>query len=838
MVSRYILMIIKRISLFLYIFCLLITTIANIYSVDTITIFSPNYFEEESNEDEVIHFLDNELLMFEYCTDTPVEKDNVKLTCSDTKLNVNLSPVKSGPTENCHFYNYDLNELQCDNIEFELTYSTDNIVKGIKRDFQKQKESKVIEHILKENKESLSPLQLSYYLSTIVNLDEVESSEIEETYELLKNKRNNVNKCWEQNVCDIDITSEILMLLKVFGSYDSNSRLLKDGKNYLEKNLITNDNTLKDFLIDLDDPILDTNSSEISCIVQIDDLEDEDYDFNEDDKSLEDSLASTITFTCNETIDEVGFYVFDLEGDVEISKEYTNITTFTQTIDDFSCFGVSGKCKLESSLNTLLAYSSSIEGYSLVSSYLDNNLVESSSDSYLNTNDRIRDSGKYLFYKSDDSVLDFLKFKQNNDGSWGTEKNSEKVEKTIWATLGIKNIEGESEYVDDAKKWIYFNEPTVGWGDVKKNALAYAAIREQIKPYIKINPINIVKGSVNLTLANPTIFNLNDITVSFDSGLDEYISYTKNLGELSGNSNKNFTLVISPDLVGEKSGNMKIEGTESSGVTKTYINMPIKIIGTFNINYIAKNYTVTQDNYDVYLNFEVVGNSQANCSYTNPYTESIEKIILSKATSSIKLENSFLDDRDVNFNISCMSGGTEKLIPVNYKTNVIKKTFDTDIKEIVLTKYVDVDFDIISNSNVSEKITVELKGAYDGILLPTEEEFTLNPLQEKELNFIMGDTTFLEYLEGDQLNSQIILTGERGYQKIINIVREPTPGINDGDETSGGGLGLMGWISIVVLIVVIIFGGLVYYRYNQLKKLEKDAQEQVNDESDEEIYLE
>ena len=90
-----------------------------------------------------------------------------------------------------------------------------------------------------KNYEELDSLDLSYYLTVLKDLEK-NTKKIEDVYNKLKNDRDNNEKCWPSNSCDLTETSEILFNLKMSGQ-DPKSRLLQDGKIYLESKSLNED---------------------------------------------------------------------------------------------------------------------------------------------------------------------------------------------------------------------------------------------------------------------------------------------------------------------------------------------------------------------------------------------------------------------------------------------------------------------------------------------------------------------------------------------------------------------------------------------------------------------
>lgn len=817
-----------RVVIFLLIFTLFQINLA--FS-DSLEVLSPNYFEEQKNVYEDIHFLKNELLSFIFCSET--EPSNVVATISCNNENKEIDILKHLGKKNCYYSNYDLAQTSCQDFSLDISYKVNNKEKKIRRNFVEQIESKLINHVLTSDIDTLEPLDLSYYLTVLSEVETINGQNTQEAYEKLKNIRDNGNKCWPKSNCDISKTTEILTNVKISG-YELDTRILDDGKTYLQKKTISNNNTPLGFLIDIDDPMFDSNSTSATCTITIDGDEDE-YEFDEDNLDYESDVSETIIFSCNETIEIIEFNLFDLSGKVADIVELVNKTGFTYNVEDFSCLGESRVCSYVDTINSLITYGNNIDFSSELITYVENQIDSSNSEVYIDSSDTYRDTGKYLYFKNNNDLKDYLKFKQNNDGSWGSQKNSDKIEKTVWSILGLERIESNSEYVRDGKKWIYYNEPTTGWGDIKKNSLAYLAIKEQIKPYVKISAKNKIEGVELFTIKNPTIFELRDLQIELDKEIIENVLFLENIGDIGSEETLTFNLSVSSNLAAAKTGLMTITGVNSKGKRVDLVKLPITIDGNFNIEYVKEDYVVSQEDDSIKIKTVIPSGYNAACEVVDPFTTLKTPVLLSSANPNIVFRNVNLDEGEFETVLNCKVGEQNVELDIKFSVTVVKKILQTSVEEIVMDRYKDVQFEILSLSDEDLKLNLEVTDAYGGILIPVDDEvITLKARESKKLKFIMGDTTFLE-LVGEGVKGSIKLSTKEGYVKEVPIVREAT-GANDNlnlEEKEGKSFWY--WAIIMVVTVIISFLGLVLYRYRQLQ-LEKENETDADHEDDENIF--
>lgn len=829
-------MISTRFRIIFLIIIVLILNINSIYSA-TLNINHPNYFEKE--EGKTIKYLDNELLSFEFCEDEDIKKISAKLTCNqDNNINAELELFPNYEKSNCYFSNYELNNFQCDSSKLEIKYISESKEHIISQNLEKEKESNVLKYIFDSDISTLDTEKLSYYTLATSIAESTSSKKTTKAYQELKNQRNNGNKCWPKDDCDVSTTNNILLNLKLSG-FENDNRLIEDGKNYLEKRIISSENYPLKILINFDDPLLETNTTEINCDLTFDDQTD-DYVLDENYKDISLKINNDLTVSCDTIVDEIDFYLFDLDGNMQFHEEYLNKTSFTYEFEDFACLGIGGSCNYEDSISPLILYGTDFEKSDLISDYINSKITEDSNERYVNTANLFQDMGKYLYYDDDTDMLNYLKFKQNNDGSWGSGKNSDRVEKTFWSILGIEKNEGsESENVKDAKNWLFENEPTYGWGDIKLNTLSYYSLQDKIKPRLTINKVNNDKGVISFKIANPSVFNINHIEISFSDSISSSVSFSTNIDSLK--SEEEGIINVSANEVTERSsGYLYVKGYNEKEELLNLISIPLNLEGTLDIQ-IEKQEWITMGPDDTFFEISptVLGKGNVTCNYYNPLEFLNSQFTVSNKEPKFKINNNDKEEGNYNFSFDCNLNGVSKIINTTYYIDALTKEFGAEPREFVMDKFKDVEFEIDSLDGESHEITVSVSNVYDSILVPVEEEFTLYPGVTKEVKLIMGDTTFLELLDKSQLEGYVLLQSSSGYELKVPIVTSPTDlSLNSGSNNNES-YSIGQWIFIMVLVLVIAFIALIAFRYRQLKLEEEEQKKTSNNEEDDDfVYLE
>lgn len=799
-------------------FIFIITIVTNIFAADdTLEIYSPNYFSEQNNVYDDIHYLQNEHLSFKFCTNERVENLNFNLVCpSETKnIAVNDYILSKG----CYFSNYNLENISCTDFSLEINYELDNKEKHLKRTFKEQKQSMLINHILGQDYTLLNPIDLSYYLIVLTNLESKESKKSEEIYDILKNVRNNENKCWASSSCKLVDTTLILRNL-IMAGYNLNTRLLEDGKIYLERKLINNEKNPTKFLIQIENDF--KNNSEVDCKLKIDNENQKTYIFDNETLNLTKQSSNKIEFTCNESVDLISLSIYNLQGNIYKTTDYENVNTLTYDLDKFACLGESNTCDFTNNLNSLITYSTNIEDSPDVEKYLNSYVETTNEQSYINTgNSKYEDTGKYLYYKSNPEIINYLKFKQNNDGSWGDNSRYDKITQTAWSVLGIQKIESSSEYVKDGKKWIYYNEPTTGWGSVEKNTLAYLAIKEQIKPYLKINTKNSIKDNTEFVIENPTIYELKDIKIEFSEDINKYLSYNENIGNLEGENFLVFNVSVDDTFFGKLTGEMTITGIDGKNSKLTLIKIPINIEGPMPFSINEKPYMVSEDFKNIEL--EIINNIEsfnANCNYKNPFNEKNEETNLTELSKSITVLNDDMKTGDFEINMNCKVGETDFNFPLKVNVQKSETNFKIEEEKAIITDITDFKITLTSTSEEKQTITIEIIGDYKNLIEPTETEKIIAANDVREIYFKITNPTLLEAL-GNNSKSEILIKSQNGYAKKIPIE------VNMSSVKKENKSYLLYIVIGIILIFVIV---ILVLRYLRSKGNEGNNQNYTNDD--------
>jgi hypothetical protein len=585
---------------------------------------------------------DKEDLLFYVCPNTEVSNVQASLICKETFKFISLDTIDW--KDKCYLSKYDLEDINCENLQILFEYKEKNQQIKLTKDVKIGKNSNILGYILNRQNANggfdQNPLYTTYAIWAMSNYKDIYTNEIEAALSWLKFNRDETNKCWPKNNCEITTTSQILFLLKDAG-FDEDYRIVNDAKIWIEKNqnylnndlwkiridasdvyvkdnakcnitynnIITQKNITmntayelnisvsnnKDIKIDCDQEVQTTMYDQFGAVVYSKDQKNLNYhigdacwgiqhfqtckeysndnfvkydiniDANDDymytDMNItitnDTSVACTIQYGGQLATFQVPSnrsYDYNLlvnqEDDIIINCNYfTKISVYNEDyqtlISNISrniTYKIKNNCDLTNrytscdvkATSAAIAAGSDSETANLAYNWMINNSKEDVVGRYIVSKD-IYANELFVLATPNSSietgmpVIEWLKFNQNNDGSWGySTKIRENLIETIYGALALSkyNTSASKEIIDDAKQWIRDYEPDLGWGDVEKDALAFWAVKDQIKPFIKTNPeiISVNQDEIQVNLINPTDFNIKDISFEFTDGLDDFVS--------------------------------------------------------------------------------------------------------------------------------------------------------------------------------------------------------------------------------------------------------------------------------------------------------------------------
>jgi len=477
-------------------------------------------------------YLSVEDLVFYTC----IEERGIPVTstviCLDDNSFKDIDVVRWLDDENCYMGTYDLDSKNCRQLLIQSEYVKDDEVMTIQREIKVNRLSSVLDLVTKNQysdggwKDSVATASGVWVLS---NYKEIYDDELALGIDWLKLSRNNDEKCWPEEDCSVRTTAKILAYLTQADLNDT-YRVMHDGKVFLENN--------HNFYTDEDVWSLDIEpleSGTTNCLVSYMDV------MNEDNFSMEQGTVTSfeiepvageqlyvicdLNFRANLTADGVD-QVFIYEGD--------NMT-YNIPKNCWSNDAKWGECDL---MTTLYATMTNIsqDNRELALDYLRGELVRERSGEQSLEHD-INLTALMAYLDDNDNVTGWLRYRQNNDGSWGNSSDMKNVITTGYALLGLlaSGFNRTHEVIEDAESWV--NEREIeftlnatedyeAWNSTEKNALAFIVLRNNARPVIKTDPMLVLidKQDVDIEIFNPTTFDLEELSFEFSDNLKDVLT--------------------------------------------------------------------------------------------------------------------------------------------------------------------------------------------------------------------------------------------------------------------------------------------------------------------------
>ena len=563
----------------------------------------------------------------------------------------------------------------------------------------------------------------------------------------------------------------------------------------------------------------------LTCDVEIDDNNPRTIEFEDNDELIVDSYSakSSVEFSCDDNLENIESYVLDKFNRKQLKTEVESDNEISFSIpSDFSkynCIGDENTCDQDATIYTLMTFDS-IENKNELTTYMDSLLEKQEEFPLIQTSNKYEDAGKFLLFNSNNEIVESLKFLQNNDGSWGDGNDEEILKGTIWSKMGLLEREKNSEHITDATNWIYEEEPTIGWNTLELNALAYLGIKEQVKPYLTVESFNTIEEKTNISIKNPTIFNLENLKVSFTGGLRNNILFKENLGQLNSNQKLDLTLTPRNNLKEKVSGTIIISGMYNEKNTQL-LEVPFSLEQNklFNIDDEEIFYTQGEDQISIPITHNTNQEYFFTCSFTSQLSSAVQEVFIDESTEEFKVSNANGITGATPITLDCSAEQQSTTISKNIEITQIEKTFEVLDQSILINSISDKAVSLQNMLDSRQLISFQLSDNLIPYLsLPESNKmFALNETREM---FIVVNSSQFEDLN-TSVNGELKILGNQ-YSTTIPLEISKSP-----EETQG-----VNWILWIIILVTIGFIILVIIRYRKLQEGEEDESFYQDEEED------
>jgi len=477
-------------------------------------------------------YLSVEDLVFYTCIEEKGIPVKSTVICLDDNSFKDVDVIRWIDDENCYMSTYDLDEKDCGQILIQSEYLKDEEVVTLQQEIKVNRLSSILDLVTRNQysdggwKDSVHTASGVWVLS---NYPEIYDDELALGMDWLKLNRDNTDKCWPKEDCSVRTTAKILAYLTQAG-FNSSYRIIHDGLVYLKHQ---HNFYLEDDLWNLSMSPYSTGNT--SCVISYQEV------INEDNFSME--YGSISNYQIEPAPGEKLYVICDGNFKANLTA-VANEQVFIYEGDNLSytipnnCWSNDlkwGECDL---MTTLFATMTNISerNRELALDYLAEELiVERSGEKSLGRLDN--QSSLYTYLADDPNVTSWVRYRQNNDGSWGNNTGMDNVIPTGYGLLGLlgSGFNRTNEVIEDAEEWVNEREieftlnvtkDYTAWNSTEKNALAFIVLKNNARPVIKSDPqlVIIDKQETEIEIFNPTTFDYREITFGFSENLEEILT--------------------------------------------------------------------------------------------------------------------------------------------------------------------------------------------------------------------------------------------------------------------------------------------------------------------------
>jgi len=766
---------------------------------------------------------------------TCIEEDTLvksSVLCVDNNNFEDVVVTKWEEEDNCFIGSFNLEGFTCKHLKIQSEYIKNNENIKLVKELRINKFTSVLDKIVdtqysdggwKDSLDTASGIHALAHFKDIYNI------ELDKAMDWLKLNRNEDMKCWPKGKCSITKTANILALLTISDYYDTR-RILNDGRNWLQKkqNYYEEDDK---WTLNIDDVadgatlalvgygkvLLDENftipangSKNYTFEVQTDKeliiIADENVNLNltnaDGDLVYEyfgDNLTYKIPGPCwspifkGEVCDKKTS-AFSLVSDLPKEYKQRGIEWMSEHLTKSEFFGLFfGDDEDDVLTSSLFLYTAYDKEYLRESKKSKNTLTDDEEE-------------------QQDLVINWLLYKQNNEGSWGSGSISKKV---IPSSLSVQALmqngfNRTAESIEDAEEWTSDNEKTINSTDTQALGAAFYILRNNARPLLISRPgvIEITKKDFDMELHNPTTFNLLDLNYELSENLEQILDVeTKQV--ISAYSYRKLKIKKIGTTDADVYGYLSITNLDDE-VTK--IPIVVSDFPFLNLTQDGEDQALTIFGKSADLKFEVTKISK------HSFTCSIEWEGADIANSpNIRVTKTGKQNIKVTFaeakstediykgQLRCVARGETYTYPLSYHIKRYSAIpYTVAPKNIIVNSTRDKSF-VIKN-NLDEELFVDVKFKHPQKDFMVDEQITVLPNEERNItivnNIVSGVNTTGSYfitLNALDHKQEITLTAVISYQPP----RKLSP-----------------WFLVIIMtIFIFIFGGIGYIMYRYKEKL-------------------
>ncbi|MCA9478554.1 MAG: hypothetical protein KC535_05395 [Nanoarchaeota archaeon] len=503
------------------------------------------------------HYLNVDAINFIACIDAQSDP-RAFVICSD---NNNFKEVTLYPwpdQERCFVGGMPLSDFSCTNALVQVEYVQDDENLKVSGEFTISTFSTVLEKLLNSQYNDggwRSALDTAFGVRALSHFDEIFDFEISQGLQWLKLNRNNDEKCWPKAPCNLEETTKILALLSDTGLNDS-FRVINDGRNFLEQR--QNYYDLNDewwvnitdvaigatiSLVAINETVLDENfsipangskilsfeASQGNILRVISDTDVIMNIYNQDGLLRYNFQGDNLTYTIPGACWSLNLPGEPCDSGATVYASSTNLSSFRiDRAKDYMITQIhSGVVKHYYGDGT-----DPVESALYVKDFYDPDLLDGDN---VSASDQ---DGSYLY-----DVMQWVLFKQNNEGYWGDEftgdteddeyesqlsiAREDQLKKTAFIVMALldSGFNRSSEPVVDAHDWVSGIEDEINQSSGGSLGAALFIVQNNAYPLIYASPsVVVVDEQVKeVSFINPTPFEYRDLSFTLSENLQQYL---------------------------------------------------------------------------------------------------------------------------------------------------------------------------------------------------------------------------------------------------------------------------------------------------------------------------
>ncbi|MDD9953792.1 MAG: hypothetical protein OXR66_05645 [Candidatus Woesearchaeota archaeon] len=350
-----------------------------------------------------------------------------------------------------------------------------------------RQDKKIVEHAVKEN--TTDPYEIAVQIYAFSLLED--EGEIEKLLDVLKEQRDDDEKCWPSDACSIATTIDIAYLLH-FAEINRSKRVYDDALLWIEshQNRVIEDAWYAEIRADETTAcVLNIDGGTTSFALDDTELNTVDVTYTTDaylNLSCDDSF-------CIEVFDSFDRAVFEDCGDQNSNSSFKMYGP---------CWSSSkwSECDPRLTAKALLLDGLSTEAYDEGRTWINEHIVTAGTGgSHIEQSQNVL-TNTYIYNVTQDAdILKWVLHAQNNDGSFG--ETSEMILSTLEATRILTSLK-EEEWISDAIEWLSLIRPSTGWNDLLHDTLQFNVFITE-HPFLRTKPQLIGDGQFSLLSSKP-----------------------------------------------------------------------------------------------------------------------------------------------------------------------------------------------------------------------------------------------------------------------------------------------------------------------------------------------